>query len=161
MSLDQQVEALVREAPQDGSTPVAVAAIAPALVTIAQQLQHLDYYLLQSLQGNWQITTLQHRSQPEQQKRVIYAYADVKDATHAGQDPHLVAKPMAIIQLLFHLISLPEVDSLLVNDTPGELSQPIEIKTDRIKQLVQTYLQEASQLGLIPTPNPRTGSWLA
>lgn len=68
MDLDQQIRDLIENAPQDGSTPTLVEAIAPVLKLLASRLRHPEYYVAQTLDQEWAVTTLENRTQPEQQK---------------------------------------------------------------------------------------------
>ena len=140
-SLEHQIQRLVDEAPQDGKTPQAMAAIAPIFLQIAQQLSQVEYFILQSLNQNWQITTLQNRHQPDITKTVIYGYATLGDATQAGQDPQLIARGFPIIDLLFQFVSLPNVDSLMLMErNAGQLEQR-EINQIDLKQIIQKQLE--------------------
>ena len=140
-SLEQQLQTLIAEAPQDGKTPQAIEAIAPILYEIAEQFQHLEYFVLQSIQQNWQITTLQNTKQPEQTKVVLYGYGELKDATQAGQAPNLIAKGVPIIDLLFQFSSLQQVDSLILFERQqGQLTN-LEIHRLQLNQLIQQQLE--------------------
>ena len=140
-TLEQQLQNLIAEAPQDGKTPQAVEAIAPILCEIARQFQHLEYFVLQSIHQNWQITTLQNTKNLEQTKVVLYGYGELKDATQAGQAPNLIAKGVPIIDLLFQFISLKQVDSLILFERQqGNLSN-LEIHQDQLNQLIQQQLE--------------------
>ena len=77
MDLDQQIRSLIEKAPPDGSTPQILEAIAPALVLIAQQLQHLEYSILQAIDQSWAIVVLSNLKQPGREKKVIYAFSPV------------------------------------------------------------------------------------
>ena len=46
--LDQQIQSLIDDAPNDGVTPGLIKAIAPALKQLALNLRHEQYYILQS-----------------------------------------------------------------------------------------------------------------
>ncbi len=144
MDLDQQIQALIREAPADGITPGIIAAIAPVLKTLAAQRQHTQYFLLQSLQGQWAFSTLRHQHQGTQ--TVIYAFPTLKDATQfptAKEDPSLIAVPKGIIALLFQTVILP-VDTLLFFETPGNLQTSVPISTQQIKSLIHSRLTPPS-----------------
>ena len=78
--LDQQMQALIDNAPQDGQTPLIMQAIAPVLKHFATRLQRSQYYILQSSDRSWLVTTLSNRSQPELEKNVIYAFPTLKDS---------------------------------------------------------------------------------
>ena len=143
MDLKQQVQVLIDEAPEDGQTPQAMRAIAPMLISIAQQFRHLSYYVLHNLNQQLQTVTLQNRSNPQLEKTVIYAYDTLKSATQAGQDPDLIAAPVALTHLLFQLISLPEVDSLIFLETKQGQAHSLEVHRTELQQLLQQHLQLA------------------
>lgn len=68
MNIDQQIQELIDDAPQDGNTPALVATIAPVLKFLASQLRHNQYYIVQTLDQDWAITALENRSQPGLEK---------------------------------------------------------------------------------------------
>lgn len=113
MTLEQQLQTLIAQAPADGRTPHAIQAIVPILRQYAEDLGELNYYIRQSPQGNWEVITLQHHRHPQQQKTVIYAYARQSQALEQGM-AGLVAVKMPVVSLLFQLVALEPVDSLLV-----------------------------------------------
>ncbi|MFY7931884.1 MAG: hypothetical protein ACOVO7_04450, partial [Microcystis aeruginosa] len=79
MKLKAQLHILSREAVNYGlATVVMEEAVNPVLAAVARQLKHLQYYVIQNSQGDWLLTTLAHRQQPQQEKRVIYAFATEK-----------------------------------------------------------------------------------
>ncbi len=143
MDLQQQVQALIDEAPTDGGMPAAIRIIAPLLHDLAEQrLQHEQYYVLQNLQGNWQLTTLQHRQRPGLEKTVVYAFANLQDATRSSRSAELVALPIPVIPLLFQLLALEPVDSLLFLETVGDLDRGEELTRQELQQLVQEALRQ-------------------
>ncbi|MCM1984667.1 hypothetical protein [Lyngbya confervoides] len=142
VSLDEQIQTLLAEAPQEGLMPQAMEAIAPVLKHLAEQFHQEQYFILQSLEGNWQITTLRHRTQPQLEKKVIYAYSTLADATRAGQDAHLMAKSIPIIPLLFQLIAIPDLDSLLVLSSQAGASESLEIAQADLRNLIQRQIDQ-------------------
>ena len=140
-SIEEQIEKLIAEAPQDGKTPEAMKAIAPVLQGVAKQVQHVEYFVLQSIQQNWQITTLQNKNNPDQTKVVLYGYGELKDATQAGQAPNLIAKSIPIIDLLFQFSSLKEVDSLILWQRNQGALENLEIHQEQLNQLIQRQLE--------------------
>jgi hypothetical protein len=153
MDLDAQVKALIDGAPQDGQTPLLMGAIAQGLKHIAAQLNHLQYYLLQSPQQDWLITTLSNRVNPDQEKKVIYLFATLQDANdfHRTAGPNLLAMPVPVMQVLLQMLSLTMVDSLVFFDTPGNLQKGTEIPRSAIEQVMQAQLQ---QIRFTKTPPP-------
>lgn len=143
MDLQQQVQTLINEAPTEGGIPAAVRAIAPLLEELAvQRLQYEQYYILQNLQGNWQLTTLQHRQRPGLEKTVVYAFANLQDATRSSRSAELVALPIPVIPLLFQLLALESVDSILFLETASNLEQGEELTRQELQQLVQARLSQ-------------------
>lgn len=155
MNLDQQIAILRDNAPNHGISPVVIEkAIAPALKMFAEQLKHEHYYLLQNLQQGWILTTLSNRSQPQQQKKVIYAFATSKDAmTFANSsDPGIVAESVPLMQILFQMLAIKPLDSMIFMDLPGNLSSGTEVRRVDVQNLVQTNLKKLqSQTSNLPT----------
>ena len=142
MDLKNQLQALIDEAPPDGKTPQAMVVIAPVLEQVAQQLSHPQYYILQNMERRWQLTTLQNQNQPKLEKTVVYAFAQLQDATRSAGDQNLMALPMPVIQLLFQLLAMQPVDSLIFLDTPGDLNAGVEVLRQDLQQVVQLQLQQ-------------------
>ncbi len=142
MDLDQQIQALIKNAPQDGNTPQVVEAITPALKLLAEQLQHLQYYILQTYTQNWVLTTLGHRSQSELEKRVIYAFPTLKDASSSISENNVVATPMPVIHILFQMIAIEPLDSLVFFEKPGDLTTATEVKREDVQKLINIYLRQ-------------------
>lgn len=153
MELDQQIQELVNGAPQDGRTPHAVQAIAPVLEQVAKRLQHTQYYVLQTLDQRWVITTLSNRAQPEVEKNVVYVFPRLEDAAASPDallDPQLVAMPIPVIQLLFQTTTLSSVDSIIFLDAPGNLELGTEISCQDVQTLIQTQLQQTLFRNRVP-----------
>ncbi|MGD1715491.1 hypothetical protein [Hydrocoleum sp. CS-953] len=151
MNLEQQIQTLIENAPQDGNTPQIVEAIIPALKLLAEQLQHLQYYILQTYTQNWVLTTLGHQSQSELEKRVIYAFPTLNDASSsiseesfAGlpAEERIVATPMPVIHILFQMIAIQPLDSLVFFEKPGDLTTATEVKREDVQKLITIYLRQ-------------------
>ncbi len=142
MDIQTQVQALIDEAPADESLKQGIQVVAEVLGQLAQTLGHLQYYVLQNLQNQWQVTTLQHRGQPDLQKTVLYAYGHLSDATRMGKSEDLIALPIAIVPLLFQFFSFTEVESLLFVDEINNPDQIRELKHQDLQIMVQNALQE-------------------
>ncbi|MGB3138062.1 MAG: hypothetical protein WBB18_14750, partial [Nodosilinea sp.] len=97
MDLDAQITSLQQNAPDDGVTASAITTLAPTLKAIASQLHHEQYYVLQTLEQGWMMTTLSNRNQTNSQKNIVYAYPTLKDAAvgqSAIKDPQVMALPV-------------------------------------------------------------------
>ncbi|NEO26254.1 MAG: hypothetical protein F6K03_04995 [Kamptonema sp. SIO4C4] len=156
MNLDQQLQQLIERSPDDGVTPTVVEkAVAPVLRAFADQMQQLDYYVIQTLEKGWVLTTLSNRNQPGVEKKVIYAFASLKDANAFQEtpDPNLIAVSLPVTHILFQLFALSQVDSIVFMDTPGNLSQGKEVKRPDLQQLVQIQLKNIPDLPKPPQNN--------
>lgn len=153
MDLDQQLQELVAQAPPDGTTPKAIEAIAPVLKLLANQLSHLNYYVLQTLDGGWVLTTLSNRAQPEVEKNVIYVFATLKDAAdfQSVSDPQIVAMPVPVTHILFQMLAIDTAHSIVFFDTPGNLTAGTEVRRDDLQQAMQTQLK---QIRSAPSSHP-------
>jgi hypothetical protein len=153
MDIDQQLQDLIDNAPQDGTTPVAVEAIAPALKLVATQLKHQQYYVLQNLAQQWVVTTISNRHQPSLAKNVIYAFAGLKDATTNpySKDPQILALPVPVMHILFQMLAMKTVDSLIFLDIPGNPNVATEVTRENFQGLIQSHLQNL-QRSLTPPP---------
>lgn len=144
MDLEQQIQVLIENAPPDGTTPKVVEAIAPVLQLLASQLKHLEYYIFQTLDQGWVLTTLSNRSQPEIEKNVIYAFPTLKDAAdfQSVSDPEIVAMPVPVTHIFFQMLALDSVSSVVFFDTPGNLTAGTEVRREDLQNLVRVQLQQ-------------------
>ena len=153
MDLQAQIQFLIKNAPQDGITPQLVAAIAPALIQIAQKLRLPQYYILQNPFGDWVLTTLSNKSNPQLQKQVIYAYPtlqDVSTTSGVGFDPQMIAAPIGVIEILFQIVALQPVDSIIFFDTPGTTANAVEIPRLQVNSIIESSLQQNSRRSDVP-----------
>ena len=150
MDLDQQLENLIQEAPQYGvPAPVMQHGVIPVLKSYAQQLDHQEYYLRQTIDEDLLLTVLANTQNPQQEKTVIYAFPSVKDAANfqGSEDPQVVAQVFPVGQILFQMFTMKEVDSIIFIDRPNDLKQNKEIYC----KVLQNAIQE--QLKNLLTPN--------
>ena len=147
MKLEQQLQEIVNEAPEHGvPSEVVEKAIAPILMSCADQLQKLEYFVLQNLSGEWILTTLVNPSL-NQEKRVIYAFVSVQDAAkfQGKEDLDIVAVPITVIQLLFRLFSLQQVDSLIFLENSANLNQGQEIQREPLANSIMSQIKQLKQ----------------
>ena len=144
MDLDQQIQALIEKAPRDGSTPQILQAIAPALVLIAQQLQHLEYSILQAVDQSWAMVVLSNLKEPGREKRVIYAWTSLKDASQAAAAAGDRLRPvlLPVTHILFQMIALEGLDSIVFFESPGNQEVGTEIPREQVQNLINVYLQQ-------------------
>lgn len=149
MDLDQQIKVLIENAPQDGTTPQVVEAIAPALKTLAEQLEREEYFILQSLDQSWVLTTLVNLDQPKVKKRVIYGFPTLENALSTA-DPALsdqiLGVPLPVTHILFQMVALETLDSIVFLDTPGNFDSGTEVKRSEVQELVQVYLKRYQEM---------------
>ncbi len=158
-TLDQQIEVLVRQAPQDGVTATLIAAIAPLLKQTASQLTHPEYHVLQGEGEGWILATLSNRAQPEQEKSVIYAFPtedDAQEYASGNNDSQTLVVSVPIIHILFQLIALQRVDSVIFYERPGVVVAATEIACDafrrRVQARIEAYQAELSSAFRPPLP---------
>ncbi|OKH18564.1 hypothetical protein NIES208_04965 [[Limnothrix rosea] IAM M-220] len=147
MNLEQQLQILVDQAPQDGVTPDVIAkAVNPVLKTFGTQLKHNDYFAYQSSQGNWLLTTLSNRRDPLLEKKVIYAFSTAEDATLfediSGDrpDPDLTVQRIPVTHILFQLFALKQLDSIVFLETSGDLNAGTEVHRRDLQGAIQKKL---------------------
>lgn len=146
MDLNTQIQSLIDNAPQDGVTPQLIATIAPVLSAIAHRLSHHQYYIIQNLQQSWVVTTLSNRTNSALQKRVIYAFADLKyisPSSSTGVDDQVTAIPMPIIDVLFQLVALDSVDSIMFVESQNNESKSVEIRRDIFLKKIKNHLESS------------------
>jgi hypothetical protein len=129
-------------------------AIIPVLKRLASQLKHLTYYVLQTREGDWLVTTLLHREEARPEKKVVYGFATRQDAARAGKTSSLPVKsvPIPATHLLFQLFALEGVDSLILLEIPGNLEQGKEIGRSPLQEIIQQQLKQLSPSRL---PQPK------
>lgn len=145
MDLDQQIQALIENAPQDGSTPEIIKAIAPGLKLLATELAHQQYFILQTAKQNWVLTTLGNVDNPDVEKRVIYAFSSLDDAyikSTTAKLADVLAVSVPVTHILFQAIAIPSLDSFIFFDTPGHLEAATEVKGQDVQDTIQVYLQQ-------------------
>jgi hypothetical protein len=129
--------------------------IAPVLIAIAQKLNHYQYFILQNSEQDWVLTTLSNRANPGIEKQVIYAFPTIQDVSlisDDGRDPHLLPTLMDVTQILFQLVALKPVHSIVFIETPGNITNTVEVRRSQLERLIQQRLQEFKGKKIIP-PN--------
>ncbi|NET00896.1 MAG: hypothetical protein F6K62_02910 [Sphaerospermopsis sp. SIO1G2] len=144
-NIEVQIQSLIDNAPDDGMTPKLVATIAPVLRAIAMKLRHHQYYIVQNLQERWVLTTLSNKANPDLEKRVVYAFPRLQDASLSSStavDSQTVAKPMPVVDILFQLVALEPVDSIVFFETPGTTDNTTEILRTDLQARIAKQLQQ-------------------
>lgn len=142
MNIDEQIQQLIEQAPQYGVRTEEIRLIAPAFKSVASQLQHSQYYILQNLAQSWVMTTLKHRTQPEFTKNVVYAYPSLEavKASITTLDPEIMALPIPVIQILFQMLAMEPVDSIIFFESAGDQTG-IEVSRQGLRQSIEQYVQ--------------------
>ena len=156
MNIDQQIQELIDDAPQDGSTPTLVATIAPVLKFLASQLRRTQYYIVQTLDQNWAITALENRTQPGLEKNVIYAFSNLKDVSagpYPMHDPQMLALPVPVTHVLFQMLATEMIHSVIFFDAPGNTTAGTEITREQLSGLIESHLLQTQQLDATLPPD--------
>lgn len=150
MNLDPQIQELIDNAPQDGTTPTLMKAIAPVIKTMAEKLKHPEYYVPRTVDGNWLMVTLQNRSKPSVEKHIISAYPTLKDAEVGNQimsNPTIDPLPIPVTHILFHMLAMKTVDSVIFFETPENLQDGVEIFRSTLQDNIKRHIQMLKQQG--------------
>ncbi|MBR8832190.1 MAG: hypothetical protein N5P05_000750 [Chroococcopsis gigantea SAG 12.99] len=143
MKLDAQLNTLTEKAPGYGvPSPVMSKGVNPVLKAYGGKLSHSQYYILETVGGDWLLTTLTHRLQ-KQEKTVLYAFATPEDA-EKFQNLHessLTITSIPVTHLLFELFALPMIHSIIFMDKPGNLETGVEIYGDELRAAIKQKLQ--------------------
>lgn len=153
MTLEEQLQNLVNEAPRYGVPDLVMEQIViPVITLFARQLAHIHYYIMQTQEGDWLLTILSNRQDPNQEKTVIYAFADRNDAITSQQpsDTSPIPIVMPIAQILLQLFALDQVDSIIFIETPGNLTQGAQIHRLQLQNLIEEYLNRLTGSDLPP-----------
>ena len=142
MELEQQLQVLIDEAAQYSIAPTIMQqAIAPGFARVAQQLAHLEYYVLQNLSEDWVISVI---SDGKGEKKVIYAFTTVRDARNFNSDQksEIIAISLPVVQILFRLFSVQQIDSIIFFEQSGNTSGGVELKRRDLQNFLQQQLQQ-------------------
>lgn len=149
MKLEQQIQLLIKDAANYGIAPVVIEkAIAPILTSLAKKLQHLEYFVHQNLEEDWIISVISPSKAQEGEKKVIYAFATFKDAKNfsSDQDNDLVAISVPVVQILFRIFALKQVDSIIFFPQAGNINQGIEVQCRDLQNAIQNELLRLSTI---------------
>jgi hypothetical protein len=141
--LDQQIQVLLQDAPNDPEMRQITEKFAPVLKQFASKLGHLHYYVVQTLDQSWVSVTLSHRTQPSVEKNVLYAFSTLQDVSvdlYSQDTENLVAVPMPVIALLFQFFALNLADSIIFFDVSGDISSGVEVSRMEIEQALRDAL---------------------
>ncbi|MEM9213501.1 MAG: hypothetical protein AAGD25_04055 [Cyanobacteria bacterium P01_F01_bin.150] len=150
MNLDSQIQELIDNAPQDGTTPALMRAIAPAIKSMAEKLKHPAYYVPRTVDGNWLMVTLKSRNMPSTEKHIISVYPTLKDAEVGSQimsNPTIEPLPIPVTHILFHMLAIKTVDSVIFFETPDNLEDGIEIFRNNLQASIKSHIQSLKQQG--------------
>jgi hypothetical protein len=141
MHIDQQIQQLIQQASLYGTKAEEMQMVAPVFKAIASRLQRDQYYILQNLEQNWIMTTLQHRTQAATTKRVVYAYPSLEAAkVNSALDLDAIAQPLPTVQILFQLLAIEPVDSLIFFEHNQD-QEGTEISRQGLQQAIEQHIR--------------------
>ncbi len=125
--LEKQLQQLIDQAPQyNVPTQVMERAIVPLLKEYASSLEKAEYYIPQSLQGNWLITVLESKQAPIKEKKVLYAFDNINLGLKFVSSSQNKLKLIPVTHLLFEMFACEELDSVIFLDSSSETTKEIE-----------------------------------
>lgn len=142
--LDRQVRRLIDGAQQHQVSNEVMQIVTNILRAIAEQLDQPIYTILTAKNGAWLTVTLSNRNFPELEKQVVYAYPSYDVATIEARkllELEPICQEMGVIDLLFQLLALKEIDSLIFFDQSRSGQQGKEISRQEIQNLCQRQLK--------------------
>jgi hypothetical protein len=150
MNIDQQIQSLINGAP-DPESQSSVMAIAPILQQFAATLPQTEYYISQSPQGEWAVTTLQHRQQNIEIK-VTYAFNNIRDIQkfEASGLTFGSAVKMPIVQLLFDLLAYPDLDRIIFLTDSNQLDRGREISRQELEAAIVKEIHNSANRSQLP-----------
>ncbi|MDY7014857.1 MAG: hypothetical protein SVX43_14885 [Cyanobacteriota bacterium] len=153
LDIDRQIQDLVDRAPPNAGTQKAIArAVGPVLKGFASRMQHLNYFLIRGRERGWMVTALSNRTQPEIEKKVIYAFSTARDARGFSDDTKEKSKveSVPVTHILFQMLALQGVDSVVFMETPGNFERGTEIRRVDLQESIARQLQEKARSRGIP-----------
>lgn len=160
MNIDQQIQQLIEQAPAYGLKVEEVQQISPVFEAFARRLPQPQYFILQNLDQNWIVTTLQHRTQEGLSKNVVYAYPSLESvkANVATADPQVLALPIPTVQILFQLLAMEPVESVIFlaanasANAKGSSSSGTQNSTEFSRQALRQTIAQFLRLQHRPQP---------
>ena len=151
MNLDRQIQSLIEDAP-DIESQISVAAIAPVLQELAATLPMTEYYICQSPAGEWEISTLRHRQQPNLEIQAIYAFAQIEDIAkvNRGELKSTSAAKIPIVELLFQMLAIPTLDRAIFFNNSQHLDRGQEISRSQLLSLIADRLESIDTIPSLP-----------
>jgi hypothetical protein len=148
-TLDQQIQILLKDAPNDPEMRQITEIFIPVLRRLASKFRYTEYYVLQSSDQGWVSFDLSYRTQSHVEKTAIYAFSSADDValSISTQDLQgLVVESIGIVDLLFQFFAFHLAQSLVVFEVPNDPKQAIELARRDIEHLVKLSLDPSSNL---------------
>jgi hypothetical protein len=152
MKLEQQLEIIIKDAPQYGIPSVIMEqGVIPVLRNYGKKLRESEYYILKTAEDQLLLNTLTNISQPSLEKKVIYLFAMVKDGLNFSEksEQKVYPKPIFVTDILFQLFALKAADSLIFVEKD---QRQYEVNRSQLQELVETNLKNLVKPRNIP-PN--------
>jgi hypothetical protein len=146
MNLDAQIQSLVDNAP-DAESRVSALAVSAIIKRVAETFPGTEYYIAQSPEGDWLVTTLQHRQNPQEQIQVIYAYANEELVPKTADT---IGFKLPIIHLLFEVMAVSQIDRVLFVERSELEETPRSVGREDLERLVAETIQQLPSPSLPP-----------
>lgn len=148
MNLKSQLQELSKGL-QETLSPVAIEkAIIPVMVACAKRVKRGHFFVWESPEQEWIVTTLSHRLDPSLEKRVIYAFTSTQDAKKHEDfdDPRLGVVEVPIVLIFTKLLVLKDLDSIIFFPNRGNLKQGVELEKSQFLELIKNRLRQVGDV---------------
>lgn len=158
MNLKKQLQELLDDALKFEISPLVIEkAIIPGLVKLAKPLKHSSYYVWQNHDNQLISTILKNRTNPNLEKKVIYAFPNIAIAqNHAviierlaavGPETNVITE-VAVTHLIFEVFGLTSdvLDSIIFVHEQGNNYQFQELKHQTIQQVLFEKIEKLKNL---------------
>jgi hypothetical protein len=144
MNLKSQLQELSKGLQGTMSTAAIEKAIIPVIISYAKRVKRAHFFVWESSEQQWIVTTLSHRSDPSLEKRVVYAFTSTQDAKKHEDfdDPGLRVVEVPIILIFTKLLASEDLDSIIFFPHRGNVKQGIELEKSQFLELIKNRLRQ-------------------
>lgn len=156
MNLKSQLRELSKELEENLSTAAIEKAIIPVIVAYAKRVKRGHFFIWESPEQEWIVTTFSYRLDPSLEKRVVYAFTSKQDAKKHEDfnDPALQVAEVPIVLILVKLLVSKDLDSIVFFSHRGNVKQGMEVEKSQLLDVIKNRLRQVESVN-------DNSSWIA